>query len=230
MGRTSTSTLSCNKPDGTGEVWLQTPGNGTAELPEQLPPSRVCVPTAQRGSPEPRVKPGADPARARREQQQGKAEGAELSPGTRRVGRGRARQALEKQEGNQVFAWISSRDFRNSFKSVPSTSSLSQARQHTENNNLWVALVNGIVPGKGHRGFPGAAFRPCSTQQPWGLPSAPSQIRIWVQSGIKMIQTQKMDLAVAHRVSSCLEHDPVLPQPSQAEAPAQLPSQSSSPG
>lgn len=82
MGRTSTSTLSCNKPDGTGQVWLQTPGDGTAELPEQLPPSRVCIPTTQGGSPEPRAKPGADPARARWEQQRGKAEGAELSPGT----------------------------------------------------------------------------------------------------------------------------------------------------
>lgn len=74
--------MSCNKPDGTGQVWLQTPGDGTAELPEQLPPSRVCVPTTQGGSPEPRAKPGADPARARWEQQRGKAEGAELSPGT----------------------------------------------------------------------------------------------------------------------------------------------------
>lgn len=42
-----------------------------------------------------------------------------------------------------------------------------------------------------------------------------------------MIQTQGMDPAVAYGDSSCPEHDPALPQPSQAEAPAQLPSRSS---
>lgn len=147
-------------------VWLQPPGNGTAELPEQLPPSRVCIPSTQGESSEPGVKPGADPARARREQQQGKAEGAELSPGTRRVGRGRTRQALEKQEGNQIFACISSRNFANSFKTVPSTSSLSQAvmgRVGSTQRTItcgqpWRAEGDGgIVPGMGQGGSPGAA-------------------------------------------------------------------------
>lgn len=80
MGRTSTSTLSCNKPDGTGQVWLQTP-RGWHSGASGAAPTKPCLCPDHAGR-EPRAKPGADPARARWEQQRGKAEGAELSPGT----------------------------------------------------------------------------------------------------------------------------------------------------
>lgn len=145
-------------------VWLQPPGNGTAELPEQLPPSCVCIPSTQGGSPEPGVKPGADPARARREQQQGKAEGAELSPGTRRVGRGRTRQALEKQERKSdvrsyQFTELCKLIQKRSQHLFPQPGSDGKGRQHTENNGQpWRAEGDGgIVPGMGQGGSPGAA-------------------------------------------------------------------------
>lgn len=88
----------------------------------------------------------------------------------------RTRQALEKEEGNQMFACTSSRNFRNSFKSVPSTSSLSQAAMGRVGSTQgkitcwwpWRAEGDGgtvlgslcgqqRLPGSGHGGFPGAA-------------------------------------------------------------------------
>lgn len=83
-----------------------------------------------------------------------------------------------------MFACISSRNFSNSFKTVPSTSSLSQAvtgRVGSTHRTItcgqpWQAEGdNGIVPGRGHGGSPGAAP---TLRHPTalGLPFAPSQI------------------------------------------------------
>lgn len=194
-------------------------------------PTKPC-PYPHHAGREPRAEPGADPARARREQQQGKAAGAELSPGTRRVGRGRTRQALEKKGGNGMFACISSRNFQNSFETVPSTSSLGQAvmgrkgrAAHKEQEPAGgpgePRVTVELSPGRGHGGFPGAAptlrhpTAPAPPVCPFPNPNLSAR-------RIKMIQTQGMD--PARGVSSCPEHDPQLLQnfpPGAAFAPHQ---------
>lgn len=153
MGSTSTSTLSCNKPDGTGEVWLQTPGNGTAELPEQLPPSRVRIPSTQGGSPEPGVKPGADPGgsssgarrRCRAEPRNAAGWTRQSSVGTRETGR-------KSDVRSYRFTEISE------IKSKPSPAPLPPAKS----NNLRVTLRSRV----GTRRFPRCCSDPAAPNSP----------------------------------------------------------------
>lgn len=187
-------------------------------------PTRPCL-YPDRAGREPRAKPGADPARARWEQQRGKAEGAELSPGTPpELGRhSRKRKEIRcSLVSAHGFFGIHSNP---SPAPLPSVGGPGEPRVTVE--LCWGHSAGGRGSRAGHTEGSRVLLRPCGTQQPRGLPSAPSQIRIWVRRRTKMIQTQGMDPAVAHGVSCCPEHDPALLQPNRAEALAQLPSQSS---